>query len=253
MTQHPINLLPEFVRIRCQQGVRTGRAIAAVVAAVAIIVIATTHTRFDLDRAEVLLKQAKDQADIALGLDRRAAELTQRLDEVNETIELQRALRYPFDLTRFLATLINDLPASTTIERLDLEAEPRRTARAQAARSDDGPTVRLSVGELNGFAATDDDIAELVAVMQSRGIFESVTWEFSRSRAVRERPAREFRISFRIDLDRAVEVLERRTEGLSAISDRRSAIGDRPRAESHSQPSADSRESAFSMERAHVR
>lgn len=208
MTQHPIDLLPEFVRIKCQHGVRTGRHITFVIAAVIVVVIATTHTRFELDRSRERLARAEDQANIVIQLEERAAQLTHALDEAGALIELHELLSFPFEASSLLATIINQLPESLTIEGLDIDASPRRAVRGQIPQKEgEEPPRRLSAGELNGFAASDDDIGELVARMQSSRIFQSVTWDYSRSRVVRERPARAFRVSFHIDLDEAYEVV----------------------------------------------
>ena len=66
----------------------------------------------------------------------------------------------------------------------------------------------MLTGELRGVAATDDDVAEIVARMQAHTLIEHVSLDFSRSRAVRGRGAREFRISFGINLDVPYRVVE---------------------------------------------
>lgn len=228
MTQHPIDLLPEFVRIKCQAGVRTGQYIAAVVAAVILIVIATTHMRFELDRSRERLARAEDQANIVIQLEQRAGELTQSLDEAGEMIELQNALRFPFEVSRLISTMINQLPESVTIERLEIDANPRRNLRSQVQKDGDEPPARVSFGELNGFAVSDDHIAEMVAQMESSRIYQTVTWDFTRSRVVREHPAREFRVSFQIDLDQAYEIVSAGEEGSAGDATSSIEHGEKP-------------------------
>lgn len=214
MTQHPIDLLPEFVRIKCQAGVRAGRYVTAVIAAVVIVVIATTHMRFELDRSRERLARAEDQANIVIELEQRADKLTGSLDEAADSIELHEALHFPFEVSRLVSTMINQLPGSVTVEHLEIDANPRRLGRAQSQAGEGDTAVRVSVGEVSGFAASDDHIAELVARMESSQVYRSVTWDFTRSRLVREQPAREFRVSFQINLDKRYRVITTGNEGI---------------------------------------
>ena len=54
--------------------------------------------------------------------------------------------------------------------------------------------------------ASDGDIATLVQLIGSRDPFAEVNLDYSRSRSVRDRPARDFRLSFVVDMDHAFEV-----------------------------------------------
>ena len=61
-------------------------------------------------------------------------------------------------------------------------------------------------GRLSGFAESDERIASFVSSLQLEEPFGSVSMDFSRSRTVREKRARGFRISFHIDLDKSWDV-----------------------------------------------
>jgi hypothetical protein len=248
MTQHPIDLLPDFVRIECQRGVRTGRYITAIVAAVVIIVIATTHARFELDRSRERFSRAEEQANVVLQLEWRAAHLASELEKAAAKIELHEALSLPLESSRLIATLINHLPESVTIERLDFDTARRQLPRTPARNGQD-VSRQMGFGELSGFAASDDHVGELVGRMESSNIFHAVTWDYSRSRTVRELPAREFRVTFTIDLDEVYEIvsdheLDETAEAVQthtrAIDDRQSAIGNRQAKAETRQPTADS-------------
>ena len=71
-----------------------------------------------------------------------------------------------------------------------------------------GAVPRVLTGELSGFAATDQDVAQLVANLEHVGVFEQVSLDFSRTRSVRGHNAREFRISLRSDLDVRYDLVE---------------------------------------------
>ena len=63
-------------------------------------------------------------------------------------------------------------------------------------------------GELSGFAINDQDVAQLVANIEDLALFDDVNLDFSRTRSVRGRNAREFRVSFSADLDFRYEVID---------------------------------------------
>jgi hypothetical protein len=62
------------------------------------------------------------------------------------------------------------------------------------------------VAEISGFAPMDEDIAEYVGRLSDTGFAREVSLDFSRGRYVRDRPAREFRLSFRMDLEATYDV-----------------------------------------------
>ena len=77
------------------------------------------------------------------------------------------------------------------------------TTRAVAGEKD--LDIRFG-GEIAGIASNDADIASLVQVIGGREPFAEVNLDYSRSRTVRARPARDFRLSFIVDMDHAFEV-----------------------------------------------
>ncbi len=219
MSQRNIDLLPESIRRQCEMGARTGRLITSVVAAVLIIVVFATQSRWQLDRERQRLDVASEQAEAVHAAERQAHLLEKELAEITRYIAMYERLALPLDISSVLATLVNELPTSVTLEAIDLEAGERRAARMiRGAASDDARPPRLLVGEMSGFALTDDEIARLVMRLQNREGFEEVTLDFSRTRAVRDTIAREFRISFRLDLDHQYEVIKA-TASANAIGD----------------------------------
>lgn len=215
MTQKPIDLLPESVRLRCQAGLRTGRYIGAVVAAIVVVVVTTTYARVDAERAQERLARARVTAELVLQTESRAAQLQAALDEAERRIELNERIALPIRMSSLLATLTNQLPKSVTLDRVDFSmARPTSRLLKVPSRSSDGSKrpssdlprpPRLLTGEITGFAASDEDIAVLIAALRDTPPLESISLDFSRTRMVRSQAAREFRMSFQIDLDSAVE------------------------------------------------
>lgn len=209
MSQQPlIDLMPESIRRQCEMGARTGQLIGAIVVGVLIVVVMATQARWQLDRERERYALANERAETVQRAQQEATALNRQLAEVKAYMDMYERLALPLDISAIIATIVNELPPSITIESLDMEASERRAPRA--ARSVPGEAQRpprLLVGELSGFAQTDDDIARLVMRLQNRDGFDAVTLDFTRTRLVRESIAREFRMSFRIDLDRPYEVI----------------------------------------------
>ena len=78
----------------------------------------------------------------------------------------------PLQLSQVLATVINQLPDSVTLDRIDMDAQIRRGGRSPRSKTSDKSEQGISRtlnGEVAGFAASDEDVAELVARLASAG------------------------------------------------------------------------------------
>ena len=211
MKQHPIDLIPQTIRVQSQAGVRTGRYVASVTTAVLLIVVAATHTRISLNRARAEFTQARDQADLVLSTEEKANDLREQLNASNEYIDRYQKIAMPLEVSSVIAAAISAIPPGLTLDRLDLDAGARRIMRSPRSKGAINPDQRLPrvlTGELSGFAPDDESIAEYIAVLEQIEPLRNVSLDYSRTRSVRERPAREFRLSFRVDLDVPYEVIE---------------------------------------------
>jgi len=212
MTQHAIDLLPDVIRARSQAGIVAGRYVVSLVIAVVLVGLAATHSRLMLDLARQRLRIAEEQADIVLSAEATATNLSETLDAASEYIRRYELIALPIEVSRVVATLVNLLPESATLDRIDIRAGTSNTGRSARGRAPrgDGPARRSLTGELSGFALTDLQVAELVARIEDIGFFDQVSLDFSRSRTVRGVKARGFRISVRADLDVKFEVTDLR-------------------------------------------
>ena len=93
-----------------------------------------------------------------------------------------------FAMGDIIATISNMLPASMTLEDFDLDV----------VQTEEGSAIS---GRIAGFATSDEIIASLVTGLQTHKPFSSVSMDYSKSRTVHNIRAREFRISFLIDLN----------------------------------------------------
>ncbi len=210
MTQHAVDLLPDVIRARSQAGIVAGRYVVSLVIAVVLVGLAATHSRLMLDLARQRLRVAEEQADIVLSAEATATNLSETLDATSEYIRRYELIAMPIEVSRVVATLVNLLPESATLDRIDIRAgtpNAGRSARGRAPKGDE-PARRSLTGELSGFALTDLQVAQLVARIEDIGFFDQVSLDFSRSRTVRGVKARGFRISVRADLDVKFEVTD---------------------------------------------
>jgi hypothetical protein len=209
MMQHPIDLLPEAVRVRSQAGVRTGRYVTAAVLITLVLVLLTTHSWLTLKRARAEYQTAREQADMVLATEARAESLRQQISEIRTEIDRYDRIALPLDVSAVLATIANGMPNGMTLDRIDFEAGAYRIVRSPRSKGADEAKEtppRALNGEVSGFAPTDREIAEFVGYLSDTPPFENVSLDFSRTRVVRDRSAREFRLSFRIDLETPYDI-----------------------------------------------
>jgi hypothetical protein len=215
MKQPAINLMPEYILARSQAGVVAGRYLAALLLPIIVLIGPATHSRLMLKDAEGHHVQAQQMAKEALESEATANEIRANLETNLEYSSRYEIVALPLETSRLIATIINDLPASVSLDRIDMAVSwPRhRGAGREAGVSSQERPPRMLAGELAGFAATDEEVADIVARLRSLGICDRVQLDFSRTRDVRGHIAREFRISFRIGLDAVFDVVDRPGSG----------------------------------------
>jgi hypothetical protein len=96
------------------------------------------------------------------------------------------------------------LPESATIESFELDATSLIAVSARSDSNATDPPRRVS-GEIDGFAASDEDVARFVDALRARPFFRGVRVVTTRHRELggADEVAREFRIAFEVDLDAA--------------------------------------------------
>lgn len=202
MNQHPIDLLPPQVRQRAQAGQRTGRSIALFGGALLLLVVIVTHSKMVLDSAEARLASIQREAQEAIGIEKTLASLQSEITQSQAYISLYEQVSSPLPMSSILATVINALPETAALDeihaRLD-SGQAVRSARSRYSSQDQAVPRQLRI-ELSGFAASDAEIAEMVGRLRVINPFENVSLDFSRTRPIGGKNAREFRLSLQIDL-----------------------------------------------------
>jgi hypothetical protein len=206
MSQHSINLItPEIIQ-RTRAGIRTGRFILAGFMLTACMVLTATHSRLRLDGIVEEHSATSARAELALDLDHAADALQSEHDRLQTFMEDYHSVALPLEITRVIATLVEALPESVTIVNFDLEY-------ADAEDSQNASARRL-IGSIGGVAASDSDVAALAHGLGLRPPFDAVQLEYSRSREVRGRSAREFSVTFSVDLQGQFQLVDAASEHL---------------------------------------
>ena len=202
--QHSIDLMPASLRARSQAGLRMGQLLAFGVITMTITIAVATHSRIALSTAQDRLFETAGAAEQIFATEARASELKHELEAIRGFTRFHDRLSFPLRIGDILATVVNLMPESITLDQIDLDAGARtlvRSTRARGAEKGEQNLPRLLTGEISGFAANDQQIAELVSALERTPPFQNVSLDFSRGRRVNDRDAREFRLSFRISLD----------------------------------------------------
>lgn len=204
---HSIDLLPESIRERNRAAARAARTVAVIVAVVAVVGAVSLQARVSRTNAVRSLTVVQRHADQVLKSEAQAARLRTQLRGMDEWEARYRALAYPVDASAIIATVTARMPKGTSLDRLDLDAGARRQQRTARSRGPAGErTPRTITVELSGFAPSDAEVASFIKSLKEVQAFRAVSLDFSRTRLVRETPAREFRLSFRVPLDEPMEL-----------------------------------------------
>lgn len=226
--QHSIDLLPQAIQAQSQAGLRMGRFGAASAVVIVMLVVAATHSRFVLHQAQMDLFNTSAKASNVLEIEAKAAQLRKILADTRQFIDRYGQAAYPLDMSVILASVVHSLPPSVTLDQVDLNAgagQPTLGTRSKGMPVKGQPGARPGAprvlkGEISGFAASDEHIAELVSRLDSTPPFKGVSLDFTRTREVRGQSAREFRLSFRIDLEATYKVEVQKSE----VEDQRSGV-----------------------------
>jgi hypothetical protein len=203
MSHGEINLVPAVVERR----VRTGRASRRVLAAAAIVGIAALGVagvaRWTDIRSSAQLAAAREASAPVIALEAEIAALREQRAAISAQVETQREVGIAIPANAVVRAIAESLPKGTLLERIDLDyanvqgtnKKIRRTARDERA-------PRELRGEIAGLAANESDVGRIVDSLAALAPMSQVSLESSRSREFRGRGAREFRIQFKIDLER---------------------------------------------------
>ncbi|MBC02318.1 MAG: hypothetical protein CMJ34_03300 [Phycisphaerae bacterium] len=207
MIGRTMDLRPEDVRRRVRDaGERVRIARFAVVAGV-MLCVAWMSASWRLSIARADLASATERAEDVVRVEAELQDARASLERDGRELAAWRRVTIPIATGRLIDTVVEILPESATIERLELDATSLIAVPAGHTRAGiEGTTPPRRVeGDIEGFASTDEDVALLVDALRSRPFFREVRVVTTRHRELGSgtEVAREFQIAFEVDLDQA--------------------------------------------------
>lgn len=203
MSEHEINLIPECVRDRVASR-RISRRVQFAACAMGAVAIGFAAAARSIDaRSAAQLAAARDSSGPVIALEQELASLRAERASIAGQLEVQRGLSVAIPASAIVRAVAASLPAGALLEKIDLDyANVQGTAKKIRRTGRDEPAPRELRGEIAGVAANEADVGRLVDALAAVGPMSQVSLESSRSREFRGTNAREFRIHFKVDLDR---------------------------------------------------
>lgn len=208
MTGRTMDLRPPAVRRRVADARERTRLVQICLLAAICLSAAWSAAAWRLRDARADHELAVTRADEVLRVERELADITDRFDDAGRRLGVWRRCSIPFGASSILASIANDLPDSGTLERVEFDAPSLITSAVRGGRvRSDVDSIRRIEAEIEGFTATDADVAVFVEALRRRPLFRDVRVESTRHRSIADRTARAFRIVFEIDLETASPVI----------------------------------------------
>ena len=210
MTGRTMDLRPEVVCRRVRDARERMRVTRFAVVAGALICIAWFNASWRLSAARADLDSATERAENVVRVEAELQKARDSLERNGRELAAWRRVTIPIATGDLIDMIVDMLPESATIERLELDATSLIAVPAGFARTSTGdqtPPRRIE-GDIEGFAATDDDVARFVDALRNRPFFRGVRVVTTRHRELGSgtEVAREFQIAFEVDLDSASPV-----------------------------------------------
>ena len=202
MSGRTMNLLPVSIRQDVQRAEDTQRIVVVGLISASLLIGAWIHGGIRASDAEKRRTVAMGKAEEVLQAERKTIVLTAQLDMISDEIQAYRSIQIPFNISSLLATVVDEMPDSVTLSRIDLDASSLVGSPVRSGNGNEltAPPARLR-GELEGVAANDIDVANLVESLRNRNPIGGVEVETSRHVEVEGQSARAFQIGFAINLE----------------------------------------------------
>ena len=167
-----------------------------------LLIGAWIHGGIRASDAENRRTVAMEKAEEVLQAEQKTILLHAQLNMISDEIQAYRAIQIPFNISSLLATVVDEMPDSVTLSRIDLDASSLIGSPVRSGKGNEltAPPARLR-GELEGVAANDVDVATLVESLRNRNPIGGVEVETSRHVEVEGQSARAFQIGFVINLE----------------------------------------------------
>lgn len=207
MSLRRMDLRPEAVRRRVREANDKRLVSRAATVAGCLFVVAWSVGALRLGAARRSHADVVERADATMAIEQDLVATTDSVERLGQELAAWRRTSIPFDTGAMVAAVVEALPRSATLQRLELDAGSLMAVPLRPARGDRAePTPRVIEGEIEGFAATDEEVAAVADALRGRPHLRAVRVESTRHLDVEGDPARSFRIAFEIDLASASPV-----------------------------------------------
>jgi len=204
MSMRRMDLRPTSIRSRVRES--RERRLVARCAGVAgcLLVVAWSVGAVRLGAARRVHADVVARAESTMAVESELADTIDDMDRLGSDLAAWRRVNIPFATGHLIAAVVEDLPVSASLERLELDADSLVATPLRSPRRDaDREIARRIDGEIEGFAASDEAVAAFVDALRRRPFFRDVRVESTRHRDVAGTPARAFRVAFELDLESA--------------------------------------------------
>lgn len=205
MSRRTMDLRPESIRRRVDERRERGLLVRCSIIGGVVLIAAWGSGAWRLSAAKAHQRVAESHAATVLGVERELQDVEAAVDRLGDELSAWRSVTIPFGPTAVVHGILDGLPASATVERLEFYAGSLITpsGRTVSSRTETERPARRLQGELEGFAASDEDVVSLVESLRAVPFFLEVKVERTWHRDLQGDPARAFRLGFEVDLEAA--------------------------------------------------
>ncbi len=203
MNDRSFDLLPAAIaqRVACR---RASRTVFASSIALGLIAIGTFVSSQWIDGQSMrTLEGAQSLGAPVVAIEAEIAQLHNERSAIEEQLNTQRDIGVSIPACGIVRAIQLSLPQGALLERIDLEfANIQGSNRKVRRATKETDAARALHGEIAGIATDEADVGALVDALAALAPMQRVSLESSRSREFLGRSAREFRVTFTVDLDR---------------------------------------------------
>jgi Tfp pilus assembly protein PilN len=203
MSMHGVNLVPDRIAGRVRGGRASRRVLAASALLGATAIGLAGVARWTDARSSAQLAAARETSAPVIALEEEIAGLRAERAALERRVETQREVGVSIPASAVVRAVAASLPTGAMLERIDLDYANVQGTNKKIRRAGKGEDPQRELrGEIAGIAANESDVGRIIDSLTALAPMSQVSLESSRSREFRGRGAREFRIQFKVDLEK---------------------------------------------------
>jgi Tfp pilus assembly protein PilN len=203
MSMHGVNLVPDRIAGRVRGGRASRRVLAASALLGATAIGLAGVARWTDARSSAQLAAARETSAPVSALEEEIAGLRAERAALERRVETQREVGVSIPASAVVRAVAASLPTGAMLERIDLDYANVQGTNKKIRRAGKGEDPQRELrGEIAGIAANESDVGRIIDSLTALAPMSQVSLESSRSREFRGRGAREFRIQFKVDLEK---------------------------------------------------